>query len=150
MPCGRALPRHPRRNERASAPHTAICGAGRKSTAGISRCNANPSDCATTTPWTSSTGSLTRSTKRVRARRRSCRTSLLALQRPPLQILTLNEEVRHVVLIDVADIRHRLPADPFGGHPLDVVEPDVGIETAPRCLPPQLTDPSRAGIVGRE
>src|SRR5215831_7985754 len=55
--------------------------------------------------------------------------------------------VGDVVLVDVAHVRDRLPADALGGDPLDVVEPEVRIEPALLCLATQLADPGGAAVV---
>jgi hypothetical protein len=47
-----------------------------------------------------------------------------------LDALLLDHLVRQVVLVDVGDVGRRLPADLLGRDQLDVVEPDVGVETA--------------------
>src|SRR6185295_2536450 len=60
------------------------------------------------------------------------------------------ERIGDVVLVDVADVLHRLAADPSRGHPLHVVEPHVGIEAARLGFPAQLADPSGPRVVGRE
>jgi hypothetical protein len=51
-------------------------------------------------------------------------------RRLPLLFLFQDELVSQVVLVDVADVGHRLAADLLGGDELDVVEPDVGIRAA--------------------
>ena len=58
--------------------------------------------------------------------------------------------VGDVVLVDVADISHRLRTDFVGGYVLDVVEPDVWIQSAVAGFLAQLRNSARAGIVGRE
>ena len=58
-------------------------------------------------------------------------------RRSPLG-LRVQQLVRDVVLVDVADVLHRFAADPLRGDALDVAEPDVGIEAALRRLAPQL------------
>ncbi len=33
-----------------------------------------------------------------------------------------------VILVDVADVLNRFPANPLGGYHFDILEPDIGIE----------------------
>ena len=50
------------------------------------------------------------------------------------------QPIRHVVLVDVADVLHGLPSDLLGDDLLDVVEPDVGIQSTLLGFAPQLAD----------
>src|SRR3954471_21817956 len=45
-----------------------------------------------------------------------------------LDVLALHEQVGHVVLVDVANVGHRLPTDLLARKPFHVVEPDVGVD----------------------
>src|SRR4029079_7263558 len=64
--------------------------------------------------------------------------------------LITKQLVRDVVLVDVTDVGDRLAADPLRGDALDVAEPHVGIEASLFRLGPELSDPSRPGVVGRK
>src|SRR6266576_2795461 len=69
---------------------------------------------------------------------------------PALGVLLLDHLVRQIVLVDVGDVRHRLPADLLRRDQLDVVEPDVRVEaTLGRGLA-QPSDAPGAGVVGGE
>src|SRR5215472_16992317 len=64
--------------------------------------------------------------------------------------LVYDEAVGDGVLIDIADVCHRLRTDLLGGDILHVVEPDVRIQSAFSGFCAQLRDLARAGIVGSE
>src|SRR5206468_12937822 len=64
--------------------------------------------------------------------------------------LLLDHLIREIVLVDVGDVRHRLPADLLRRDQLDVVEPDVGVEAALGRGPAQPSDAPGAGVVGGE
>ena len=55
--------------------------------------------------------------------------------------------VGDVVLVDVADIRHRLLSDVFGRNKFHIVEPDVRVKAHICCLFAQPRDTIRSGII---
>src|SRR6266850_3638824 len=69
---------------------------------------------------------------------------------PALGVLLLDHLIREIVLVDVGDVRHRLPADLLRRDQLDVVEPDVGVEAALGRGPAQPPDAPGPGVVGGE
>src|SRR6187455_334136 len=73
----------------------------------------------------------------------------LRLRRGAALLLIGPQLVGDVVLVDVADVGDRLAADPLRGHALDVPEPDVGVEAPLLGLAPELPQPSRPAVVGR-
>src|SRR5580765_6687800 len=64
--------------------------------------------------------------------------------------LLLDHLIREIVLVDVGDVRDRLPADLLRRDQLDVVEPDVRVEAALGRGPAQPSDAPGAGVVGGE
>src|SRR5262245_4631903 len=71
----------------------------------------------------------------------------LPFELAPLDVLTLDEQIGHVILVDVAHVGDRLTADALAGDTLDVVEPEVGVEAAAGGFAPQPADARRAGVV---
>ena len=67
----------------------------------------------------------------------------------PLALLR-EQPVGDVVLVDVADVGDRLAPDALGRDLLDVAEPDIRVEAALLRFTPQLADPARPRVVGRE
>src|SRR6185369_8226863 len=61
-----------------------------------------------------------------------------------------HQPVGDVVLVDVADVRRRLDSDLPGDDDLDVVEPLVGVEAAPRRLLARAHDVAGTAVVARE
>src|SRR4029453_10704547 len=83
--------------------------------------------------------------------RRPCALALHLLQ----DLLSLRprfheQAIGDVVLVDVADVAHRLRPNLLGGDVLHVVEPDVRIQSALGGFLAKLRDPARAGLVGSE
>src|SRR4030095_10582368 len=70
------------------------------------------------------------------------------LQVLPLDVLALNQQIGHVILVDVADIGDRLTPDALACHAFDVVEPDVRIEPPRLRFAPQLAHAPRSRVVG--
>ena len=65
---------------------------------------------------------------------------------PPFQRMLVD----HIVLVDVADVPHRLPAYRPQNGKLHVPEPAIGIEIHSYGFFPGLADLCRSGIVGCE
>src|SRR5688500_6839709 len=76
--------------------------------------------------------------------------SKLGLRCVVLLPLSGEQPVGDVVLVDVADVGDRLPANPLRRDALDTAEPDIGIEAPLRRLAAQLPQAVGAGVVGGE
>src|SRR5262245_57689463 len=55
-----------------------------------------------------------------------------------------------IIFVDFGTVLYRLTADFLCRNQLDIIEPDVGVESTFGCLIAQLPDPSRTRIVGGE
>jgi len=76
--------------------------------------------------------------------------SATALRLSYCLFLLIDKFVGSVVLVNVADILHRLTPNPFCCYDLHVVEPDVWIKSRLSGLFSQLCDLGRAGVIGGE
>ena len=48
----------------------------------------------------------------------------------PSFLVVHDQAIGHVILVDVADVRHGLAADAFRGYLFDVAEPDVRVKSS--------------------
>src|SRR5262245_57896651 len=107
---------------------------------------ATSESCAVTRAWRPAASAMSRSAI-LRMPGIGCLPGRRSGPLPRLSTL-LEQTLREVVLVDVADVVHRLTADLPGGEHLDVLKPPVGVEPGRAGLTPEPGDARRPGVVG--